>query len=459
MAKWKKNHIAPSVLLGVAIMPMQALALDGAMYVGGAAEYTSNSLQTATDEQSDTLIIGLGGVDLNHASSDLDVQANYSLERSTYLDETQGDESTINGRGEASWHIRPDTLSWDFRHSSARSRGIRSARDTEANRTTQKVYATGPRSLLHLSPRDSLELSAEAMQVSTSGRTDNESNREVYDATLSHATSEIQSFGLSASHQNVDFEGEGGAAMKFSQAAVNWERDHRLGGMRLSVGRNRSEREGFDAFEGDLLRAYIDFSNVGHTISFAAVNELTDSMLGLNNTDAILTRLPEQASTDGTDVSTPIIDQPSTPGDGFNPEPTNLDVIDALESKRFEINYSTARLCELCSPSLRLSWDEQDYITQPLDQRVFGVTASLGYRVSERVTTSFSISRSEEEYLEEDDRTDETLAETVSMVYRAWEDLEFEGFIANQQRDSTIEGAEYDELSARVGFRYYFANF
>lgn len=445
-AKWKKGQVVPSVMLGLAAIPLHAVALEGAMYAGAAAEYTSNSLQTRTDEQSDTLLIGLGGVDLTHASSDLDAQANYSLEQSTYVDDTQGDETTVNGRGQASWHIRPDTLSWDFRHSSARSRGVRSEADTEANRTTQKVYATGPRSLLHLSPRDTLQLSAQAMQVSTSGEVDNDSNREVYDASLSHATSSIQSFGLSASQQNVDFEGESDSWMKFSQGAVNWDRDHRLGSMRVSVGRNRSEREGYESFEGDLVRAYIDFNNVGHTISFAAVQELTDSMLGLNNTDTIISDVPEQPT--------------PTPGDdGFNPEPTNLDVIDALESKRFEINYSTARLCELCSPSLRLSWDEQDYITQLLDQEVIGITASLGYRVSERFTTSFSVSHSQEEYLQEENRTDEIWAQNISMVYRAWEDLEIEGFVANQTRESDAEGAEYDELSARVGFRYYFANF
>ncbi len=444
MAKWNKVQIAPTVVLGFAVMPLNAIALEGSMHIGGAAEYTSNSLQTSTDEQSDTLLIALGGVNLTHVSADLDALANYGIEHSTYLDDSQGDENSLNGSGQASWHIRPDTLTWDFRHSSSRSRGIRSEADTEANRTTQKVFATGPRSLLHLSPRDSLELSAQAMEVSTSGNTDNKSNREVYSADLSHATSSIQSFGVSTSQQNVDFEGDEGSWMKFTQGAINWDRTHRLGGMRLSVGRNRSEREGQEAFEGDLVRAYIDFNNVGHTVSFSAVNELTDSMLGLNGTDAVISDVPEQ---------------PSTGEDGFNPEPTNLDVVDALESTRFEINYATARLCELCSPSLRLSWDEQDYLTQALDQKVFGVTASLGYRISERLSATFSIARSTEKFLEEADRSDKTMTENLGMVYQAWEDLEFEGFVANQRRESTIAEAEYDELSARIGFRYHFANF
>lgn len=438
-----KQQIAPALILGVALLPQAVLALDGAAYFGAATEYTSNSLQEATNEQSDTSYIGLGGVDLTHVAGDFDVQANYGIEKSTYQNDTQSDETSVNGAGEAHWRIRPDTLTWDLRHSSARTKGLQSGVDTADTRTTQKIFSTGPRSLLHLSPQDSLSLGAQWMQVSTSGETSNKSDRELYDLSLQHATSQIQSFGISASRQNADFDADTEPSLTFTQASLDWNRDHRLGGMRLSVGKNRSQREGFDTFDGDLLRAYIDFNSVGHTVSFAAVNELTDSLLGLNNT-AIAVNPP---STD-----------PNQP-DGFNPESTNLDVVDALESTRFEVNYSTARLCARCSPSVRVSWDEQDYLTQLLDQKVFTVTAAMGYRLTERLSTSLSVSRSRQEYLDEQSRTDVVWSENLGMNYRLWPDLVIEGYVAQQNRDSDAGEAEYDELMARVGFRYYFANF
>lgn len=440
MANYKtKKQLVPCALFGMALLPQVGFSLDGSMYLGGAAEYTSNSLQTTDNEQSDTSLIGLGGLDLTHTSGDFDMLASYSVEQSTFLDETQGDETTVNGQGEAHWRIRPDTLTWDFRHASARAKGLESGVDTAATRTTQKIYATGPRSILHLSPRDTLQLGAQLMQVATSGATDNKSDRELLDVALEHSTSQIQSIGLSASQQQVEFDEASSPDVKFSQVALNWSRDHRMGGMRLSAGTNRSEREGASTLNGKLLRAYIDFDNVGHVASLAAVNELTDSLLGLGNSSLAVTG--------------------SSSSSGFTPTPVNLDVVDVLESSRLEANYSTSRLCARCSPSLRFSWDDQDYQQQPLDQRVFTVTSVLGYTVTERLAANVTVSRSRIEFLEDQPRTDVALMASIGANYRARTNLELEGFVTQQDRQSENAEADYEESLVHLGIRYYFANF
>lgn len=440
----KINRLASEMVLAGAMVVLSApvSALEWSGYAGASTEYTDNSLQDPVDKQWDRSYIGLGGVNLTHRSGDLDVSALYDITYTTFENETQSNETAVIGNGEAHWFLLPDTLTWDFNHSSNRTTRQTGVVDTTDTRSTQTIISTGPSSRLNLTPRDSLQLSAQAMEVSTSGDVDNESSRGTLSAALVHLTSQIQSFGIRATQQQVEYDGDVSPDVTFTQAAIEWNRTYRAGRMQVSAGQNRSKRDEMSATDGDLYRAYIDFTNVGHTLSLAAAQELTDSMLGLYQPGFAE---PSQQSQGGVQQ------------DNFTPGSTALDVVDVVNTRHVEANYSTVRLCDRCQPTLRVSYDYQDYELQLLDQETVTAQAGLGYALTNRWNATATVSRSNVDFLDTQ-RTDTTTTSLLGLTYDVTPDLVLQGQVQRDRRDSDGDLQDYSVATALVGFRYLFGN-
>lgn len=423
------------------VMTAPANALEWSGYAGASTEYTDNSLQDPVDKQWDRSYIGLGGVNLTHRSGDVDLLANYNVTYTTFENETQSNETALTGNGEAHWFLIPETLTWDFTHQNTRSKQQLGDVDTTDTRSTQTIITTGPSSRLNLTPRDSLELSAQAMEVSTSGRVDNESTRGTVSAGFVHLTSQIQSFGIRATQQQVEYDGDVSPDVTFTQASLEWNRTYRAGRMQVTAGQNRSKRDELSTTDGDLYRLYFDFANVGHTFTLAAAQELTDSMLGLFE--------PEFAESS---------QQSQDPQqDNFTPGSTALNVVDVIDTRHVEANYSTVRLCDRCQPSLRVSYDYQDYELQLLDQEAVTAQAGLGYALTSRWNASVSVSRSNVDFLDTQ-RTDDITTSLLGLTYDVTPDLVLQGQLQRDRRDSDGDLQDYSVATALVGFRYLFGN-
>lgn len=418
-----------------------ANALEWSGYAGAATKYTDNSLQEPVDKQWDLSYIGSGGLDLAHRSTDVDLTANYDVTYTTFDNKTQSNETAFTGDGVAHWYLMPETLTWDFNHRNTRTTRQPGEVDTTDTRSTQTILSTGPSSRLNLTSRDSLQLSAQAMDVSTSGDVDNDSSRSVYSAALVHLTSQIQSFGLRATQQEVEYDGDISPDVTFTQTALEWNRAYRSGRMQVSVGQNRSKRDELAANDGDLYRLYFDFNNVGHTFALAAAQELTDSMLGLYQ---------------------PGFAEPTTQSQGpaqnnFTPDSTALDVIDVIDNSHIEVNYSTVRLCDRCQPYLRLSYDQQDYELQPLDQTSKSAQVGMGYALTSRWNANLAYSRSDVDFLDTD-RTDVTSSSVLGVTYDLTTDFILQGQLQRDRRNSDGDLQDYSVSTGLVGFQYLFGN-
>lgn len=440
----KVNLSASATLLAsgmVAVMSAPANALEWSGYAGASTEYTDNSLQDPVDKQWDLSYIGLGGVNLTHRTGNIDLSALYDLTYTTFENKTQSNETALIGNGEAHWFLIPDTLTWDFNHSNNRTTRQTGVVDTTDTRSTQTIISTGPSSRLNLTARDSLQLSAQAMEVSTSGDVDNESSRNSFSAALVHLTSQIQSFGIRATQQQVEYDGDVSPDVTFTQVAMEWNRAYRAGRMQVSAGQNRSKRDELSATDGDLYRAYFDFTNVGHTFSLAAAQELTDSMLGLYQPG----------------FAEPSQQSQGVQQDNFTPGSTALDVIDVVNTRHVEANYSTVRLCDRCQPSLRVSYDYQNYELQLLDQETVTAQAGLVYSLTQRWNANVTVSRADVDFLDTQ-RSDTTTSTLLGLTYDVTPDLVLQGQLQRDRRDSDGDLQDYSVATALVGFRYLFGN-
>ncbi|CBL44130.1 hypothetical protein HDN1F_05470 [gamma proteobacterium HdN1] len=427
----------------VCLLASNALAMDWNARFGLGSAYTSNSLQTANDEQKDYAAQSQLGFDLVQKSTSFDLGANYDVGWTTWQDDTQSDELAVNGQAAAHWFIIPSLLTWDFNQQNSRQK-MQSARvDTSDTRANQSVFSTGPSSILRLSSRDHLKLSADAMRVSTSGKETNDydSDRQLYSAALVHSTSAIQTLGVQVSQQRAEYDVAGVPDTVFSQAALEWNRQYRLGRLQASLGKNRSKRESGAVHNGNYYQFFVDYNGVGHVVSLAGMRTQTDSMLGLYSPG----------------FATPL--QPgSGANDSFSPNGTVSETIDVVDEQQIDFNYSTVRVCERCNFSVRASYSDQDYLVELLDKRTASLQTGLEYLFSERWKTQVTLSGGRERYPDINDRTDDYRNLNIALSYQTTPELLLTAQTGYTERDSDDPLFDYNEATALFGFVYQFGN-
>lgn len=431
----------PALIGCVVLWVSPVYSMEWSASAGTATEYTNNSLQSSNDEQWDYTYIARTNFDLAQHSAAYDLKANYAIEYSTFENKTQSDETAVNGATNAHWYIFPSILTWDLSQQNSRMKQQSGGVDTTDTRTTQSVFSTGPSSALRLTERDTLNLSAQAMDVSTSGNTSNDSAREVLSVGFTHLTSQIQSIGLKATRQSVNYDTSLVPDVVLSQNSVEWNRQYRFGRMQGAAGESSSKRDTNGTKNGGFYQLYFDYGSSGHLLSLAAMESITDSMLGLYSP--------------GFAVSSQVINGASK--DNFTAESTALDVIDVIEDKQVDFNYSTSRLCTRCSMSMRANLNVQDYDTQPLDKKSTSLQFALGYALTRRWETKMAVTESHDDYTN-NRRKDTTMLYALSLEHKLIPDLIIQGMISEQKRDSSDDAFDNSVATAQIGFLYSFGN-
>ncbi|MFM7783593.1 MAG: hypothetical protein ACKPE6_02935, partial [Gammaproteobacteria bacterium] len=206
----------------------------------------------------------------------------------------------------------------------------------------------------------------------------------------------------------------------------------RNSGYTLSLGVNRSERDTGDEQDGFYAQAGWNLDSGGHRLSLVAINQLTDSGIGLGGN--------------------------SLTGSGYRPLDSNYDVVDLVERTSFNVGYGYDRLCERCSVDVGLGYDEQDFDTQPRDQEQLSGSLSFGYSITPLLKASLSARYSEIEYAQGalGGRTDERSEYGLFLDWRVSRSLSARFWLSQDERDSDAAFQEYDELYGGVSVKYAF---
>ena len=408
--------------------------------LGTGVDQTDNAFKTSVRERSETKEYLDLDVGFLRDSEYLTTTAQYSAELANYENDTTEQNSLLTGSTKLAWKLLPGRVQVDLSHD--RSEQMRDSRnpDIRNNRELRDIISAGPRFMARLSPVDQVVVSGLYSEVSYDG------NGSTALPEQSRSDSERLSGGLSWQHQlqKTDLLS---ASYQYSEAKFDQFTEefsyHQLygtyavklrnSGYTVSLGVNRSERassgdktDGFYAQVGGNLRSG------GHSFNLTAINELTDSGMGLGGNGLV--------------------------GGDFRPNDTNFDIVDSVERTSFSLGYGYDRLCERCEIGVNFRFDEQDFDTQPRDQTNKGAGASFGYKLTPTLKLSLRGDYSEIEYPQDagGGRTDKLQNYGFTLDWMLSRSLTMRAWISDEQRKSDAALQGYDELFGGVSVSYRF---
>ncbi|MFM7067132.1 MAG: hypothetical protein ACKO0U_09950 [Gammaproteobacteria bacterium] len=423
-----------------ALAQAQARTASGpSLSLGMGAEHTDNALKTSTRERSETKVyldLDLGYLrDSQYLSADV----LYKAELANYENDTTEDDSVVTGSAKVAFKLLPDRLQLDVSHD--RSEQIRDSRnpDIRNNREIRDILSAGPTFFARLSPVDRLVVDGRYSRVSyeqgdvtvAPGTNQSDSDRVSGGLAWQHQMSKTDQLSANYQYSEAKFD-EFTEELAYHQLYGSYVVKLRNSGYTVSLGVNRSERDstgdetnGFYAQLGWNLRAG------AHRIAATAINELTDSGVGLG----------------GNALS----------GGSFRPNDSNFDVVDVVERSSLNLDYGYEGLCERCDIGVRIGYDEQDFDVQPRDQKSSSGSASFGYRLTPTLKLALQGGYRETEYTQDvGGRTDKLKNYGLTLDWQLSRSLLVRAWLTDEKRDSDTPLQEYEEFFGGVSVSYRF---
>ena len=402
-------------------------------------DQTDNAYKSSASERDETkeyLDLRLGYL---RSGQVLSATLDYDTEIANYENGTTEDDVVVTGSGSIAWNILPGRMQLSLSHE--RSEQIRNSRDVDIrnNRQLRDILSAGPSFTARLSPVDDLVLTGRLTQVTydkssadvTSGqRQGRDSDRAQGGLSWQHHMSKTDTLSANYQYATTDFDGTD-VQIDFQQIFAAYDVRLRNSGYNISLGMNRSERDGGESNDGFYGQIGWDLATGSHRLRVVAVNQLTDSGIGLGGNSLMS-------------------------GD-LSPRDNNFDVVDVVERTSLSLNYGYDGLCARCVIDLGLRHDEQDFDTEPRDQESNGITASFGYRLSPTLKASLRAGLSRIKFPQDitGDREDERTQYGAALDWNLSRQLALSLFLNNDSRDSS-RGRDYDELFGGVSAQYRF---
>ena len=423
----------------LAQVPLEATRKQGATLEATlGAERTDNAFKTSFREEDETksyIDLGLG---YRRSGDILDADVLYHGELANYENDTTDDDTVLTGSGRVSWKLLPDRLQLDLSHE--RSEQLRDSRnpDIRNNRILRDIVTAGPTFRARMSPVDALVVSGRYVAVSyddsdrtpIGGAQNSDSERTQGSLGWEHSFSETDVLSLHYEYMDTEFDSFT-EEFQYQRLFATYAVRLRQSGYSISVGANRSERDSTGSNDGFLVRANWNLQTGEHQFRLNGVNELTDSGIGLGG---------------------------STEGGGLQLPDSNFDVIDVVERSSIDFDWQYGGVCERCSVSLGVFYDDQDFDTQPRDQEQIGYRGSFGYRLTPTLTAALTGSYAESEYTQDvgGGRRDERTGYGITLDWELSRSLSMRAWLMQDERDSDDFGQEYNELYGGLSLRYTF---
>lgn len=435
------QRIIWSSLLVAASVAGSVQAGDGPTVVlGVGAEHTDNAYRSSVFERSEMKEFVDLDLGYRRAGTALEADVLYNTEFANYEHDTTAEDAVIRGRAALTWHVLPGRLQWDLSHD--RSEQLQDTRqpDIRNNKQIRDVISTGPTFVARMGPVDNLVFNAMFFDVSYDdsdrtvggGARDSDNQRLQGGVSWQHLRSKTDTLSLNYQYMESEFD-DTDDEFQFQRVFGTYAVRLASGGYSVSLGANNSERKnGAGDSNGFMAQAAWQLATGGHRFRLTAVNELTDSGIGLGGSSLI--------------------------GNDFRPNDGNFDVIDMVERRRLDFGYGYDRLCERCTLDFGVVADSQDFDVQPRDQEQLGFSARFGYQLTPTMKASLRAGYSEIDYSDDPagDRTDERTEYALFVDWRLSRPMTATFWVAHDERDSDVGRQGYEELAGGVRLSYRF---
>lgn len=426
-----KNTIAHSSLTAVlAVSSSLALALDIQTNVGVSLTHSDNALLVSENEESDLERTARVGLSLREESSRVDATVDYSIENTSFQEDTSDGETVIQGTARAEFTLMPRFLVWDFDAITENLQRDQRQADILANRESRNIISTGPSATFRLSSVDTLEVSARYVDTSFEDTDSSDNTRYLGSVEWSHRLPRNHSLSVGTSYSDTDFDDELAANIETITAYAGYRSTIRTSQFNIKAGYSESERDNSQKSSGPTLEASFVNQSDRRTIAFTALAMRTDSAIGIGGTESVI-------------------------GGELSSDDSSFEDIDIVERQTLSAEYTSRTLCRSCSATLLLRYDDQDFDMMARDEATLETGISFNYQVRENLDSNFSLRRRSIDFKSQDREDDvDTLA--FELNYNALPALLVTGGIAYEERDSNVAELAYDEMRVTVAVSYEF---
>lgn len=435
------------LLAGFAAAANVSVALDLTASAEVLVEYTDNARKSSEAEMSEVqeeIELAVAGT---HGGEELTADFQYRLDHRIFNDDSQGDETAMEGFATLSWEQIEESLFWEFSH--RRKDVLRDSAlvDLRENRDERDITEISPLYIARITPVDSLQarLTYAMIKYQEADRLDSVR----YGGSLSwrHALSVTDSFMVTAQSTQSDFDSQRQDDIRYDSASFSYASMLARLSYRATLGINKAIRDERDDATGPLYGIDATYDDGLRQWHIRLDSRITDSSLGDGNQNIF---------------------------DNFGDTDTTLGEVDIIEKSSLEAGVTTGQLCTVCELRGTVFYDQEDYETQPRDNKEYGVEVALDYLLDRRSTVGATYRYRSIEY--SGDITTMELEEFIQpqfdnyarsdykqhellfrYAYRLTSELSaqaFVGFITRDQSDDVHRG--YDENRIGVSVRYLF---
>lgn len=414
--------VLPATISGLLVMFASSVAADpGTLSLGLDTEYTDNARLSASNEEDDFKNTASLSIDKRDQFGRLDSYLVGELEYYTYANDTFANNLDSNLLWDATYNIRPGTLTWGISDALSEVTIDSSEPDTPDNRTTRNIFSTGPSYTMNLSKVDYADFTAEYQRVDYKTEGD-DNDRFRFLTSLTHLLSPRQQVSANYDWTKTLFGSERelyrnqiSASYRYSYSNFYFDGSYGLTHLKGRVGTTTEETDS-NTWNVTLKADTSRTSNIGLTYN----RELNDSASGFD-------QRYEDTIINITDTSVILLTEWSL-----------------FYTKSFANNSAFDG---------KIYHNISEYLIENRDEERNGIDLGYRYPVFHRLTLEFSAGYSQVDYTPSA-RADEQYDISVSTSYEYIRNLFFTAELARTAQDSNSATNEYEENRASIGLRY-----
>lgn len=426
-----KLIITVLLLTGMVVFNPAANSLEKSLDLTLGLEHTDNSEKTKIGEISDTeqkIGVDFG---LAHDGQLLDVDIDYRTVRNSYNNDTQEDNTEVDGALnveyqpiEGSLFLRLDSITRNVVND-------KTALDVADNRQNRTITTFAPEWLLRPTPADQLSLAVNYTDIRYE-EADLNSDRSGATvkwlrqrSNVDNISAQISYFDVSTEVAELDY--------KYHQAFLSYAAILSRLDYSISLGYNETKRDAVDDVSGGFVDVELNYKNGPSTWSLALGRALTDSSQGDSNGGS--SEFSNYQSTNS----------------GF----------DIYETTTLQASWGSDSLCPSCTVKVSLSYQDEDYDALDNDSEEVSVNVSFGYELSRSTRLSLGASYSDMSFVGEANTRDDynTAFVNFRLSRQLTRNFAMDLFARGEERDSeslSIQSGSYDELIGGISLKYTF---
>ncbi len=397
-----------------------ANALEVVAAVINESDYTSNTLRSDDNEISEWIHKPGADLLLTQDSSNLLLNANYSVIRRYYQKDIWNDETIATGGGSARWFVVPRRLDF-FATNSRRESTVRSLQaETQANRQIVTINQIGSTLTFRPRGRDTVRFEYTYDDTQSNGTRTN-SNRHKGALNYNFGLSASSSLNFSASYSDIEYSGPFPTA-NFTITTIGYSRSAGSLQMDVNVGYNWYDRGSRGKTSNGTYSAIMSWRiNSGASVTLDAFNGIVDRSNNLTSTEGSISE--------------------------------NTGINAAFEETRGRLTYT--QVLGNSNLTLGANWAQQKYAEDvPLDVDRYGFNLILARNITRRTSVRFDARYTNRDFIDQGDEQDQIRVNFL-VSHDIGNALNLSWGVRYEKRDSLIS-LNYEEVVYTLGLRYTF---